>query len=447
MRVALFVHRFLPTSTGGTELYAFHLARGLLTAGHSVEVYTWAPSKVAKVECKEDVFQEIPVCRLSFSLETANPLRDEYDHPLVAEYLRQRWAAQPPDVVHILHFGYLSTSPALVAKELEIPLFVTLTDMWVLCPNGLLLRADGQLCEGPSDVGECVRCYAAMGPRGARYAWLVSLLPKWGWRGLARLSRVSFGEGIRYLRWMNALVQRSQIVRSRLGYARTIFCPARFLCDLLQKNGYPQQNLVWAPHGISHPERLRRQSPVGEGPELRFGYIGPLEYYKGAHLLLEAFLLLSPVAKASLTFWGRPPQGDFDQRLLERISSETRTVFRGPFNPRDIRAVLEKVDVLVVPSLCYENTPTVIYEALASGTPVIASDQGGMRELIMEYKGGWLFPRGDIQALAELMESLIREPRRVSQAAEQIRPVPSLEEHLRLVEALYRQNVGSVEVS
>jgi len=104
--------------------------------------------------------------------------------------------------------------------------------------------------------------------------------------------------------------------------------------------------------------------------------------------------------------------------------------------------VLDGLDVLIVPSLCYENTPTVIYEALAHGIPVIVSDQGGMKELVETYRGGWLFPRGDVRALAELIERLARDREEVRRAAAAIAPIPSLEAHVAEVLRIYSQALG-----
>jgi glycosyltransferase involved in cell wall biosynthesis len=61
---------------------------------------------------------------------------------------------------------------------------------------------------------------------------------------------------------------------------------------------------------------------------------------------------------------------------------------------------------VVVPSLWYENQPFSILEAFAAGKPVIASDLGGMAELVTNGDRGLLVPPGDVQALAEAMRSM-----------------------------------------
>ncbi len=66
---------------------------------------------------------------------------------------------------------------------------------------------------------------------------------------------------------------------------------------------------------------------------------------------------------------------------------------------------LAETDVLVVPSLWYENSPVVIQEAFAAGVPVIASDVGALPEKV--GSAGWLFPVGDANRLQELLKDII----------------------------------------
>ena len=62
--------------------------------------------------------------------------------------------------------------------------------------------------------------------------------------------------------------------------------------------------------------------------------------------------------------------------------------------------VFSELDVLVVPSVWYENTPLAIYSAQEAGCPVIASNLGGMSEVIKHEKNGLLFEAGDFVGLA-----------------------------------------------
>lgn len=444
MLVHLIVHRFPPQSLGGTERYALALAQNLVSRGHRVVVHSYAPGGSAEVLAKEETWQGITTLWVSFDLDqTSNPVRDEYDSHRVESFFAERWRAERPDLVHILHCGFFSASPLRAAAEQSIPALVTLTDMWALCPNGLLLRADMRLCSGPEDAGQCVRCVAAMGPRGRRYRRLSQALPVQALSALAAAGERPILRDVPLLPLLTALRQRPAVIRDLLLSSGALISPGDFARQVLEQNGYPQGGVCVLPHGVESPERLRRQEEPGQGPKLRFGYIGPLAPHKGAHLPIEALRRLGNTNALSLTYWGALPEGrranPYAQKILHDIEASPSAEHLGAYETQKVAQVLAQLDVLLVPSLCYENTPMVIYEALASGTPVIATDEGGMRELVTEYSGGWLFPRGDAEALASLMGRLATKPSLVTEKSKGILPVPSLEDHVASLMGIYDQ--------
>lgn len=448
MRVHLVVHRFPPEGMGGTELYTLHLARGLAAEGHEVTVLTHAEGEGVEVVVREETYEGIPIRRLAFALDAADDLvREEYDNRRAAAAVRHMWEAERPDLVHVTHFGYLSTSVAEVAEALGIPWLATLTDFWAICPNGRLLRSDGALCTGPRNLGECVRCITRMGPRGAGYAALGRAMPPWGWSFAARAASWPLLRAARQARWLDALCARSAVIRERLLSARAVFCPGAHAREILVANGYPQGLIHHAPHGILDPEALRRNGPPAEEPVLRLGYLGPLDHAKGACLPIEALASLGSDVPVSLTYRGALPPGAsmdaYARTVLHRIASSDRAHHGGPYRQSDLPEVLHALDVLIVPSLWYENTPTVIYEAVAAGVPVLATNLGGMRELVETLRGGWLFPRGDAAALAGLIRGLALDRGRVRRIAEDMAPVPTFAAHLERVRATYAGIAGA----
>ena len=444
MRVLVAVHRFPPDSVGGTELYALRLAQHLADRGDGVTVLTYAQGNTREAVLREEEYRGIPVWRLSFDLnQTSNPILEEYDNPRVAGFLREAFSARRPDLLHIAHLGYLSTSLLATAREFGIPAVVTLTDLWPICVTSRLVRSDGRLCTGPTDLGECVRCCAHMGPRGAPYARLSRFVPTFVWRLMAGACGSSLVRSLPYARWLDALARRNQVIRQRLLGAKAVFCPGEFVRQVLVRNGYPAHRIRHSPHGIEERKRVLREPPVGAAPKLRFGYVGPLARHKGAHLPVEAFASLGLDSQASLTYRG-PVAGarasdSYGALVSERIAETKGANHEGPFPNETVGEIMERLDVLIVPSTWYENTPTVIYEALASGTPVIATGHGGMRELVDAYRGGWLFPRGDVSALASLMKRLIENRDLVRRAASEIRQVPGFAEHFEEVALAYEQ--------
>jgi glycosyltransferase involved in cell wall biosynthesis len=79
------------------------------------------------------------------------------------------------------------------------------------------------------------------------------------------------------------------------------------------------------------------------------------------------------------------------------------------------------VDCTIVPSVWWENAPLVIQEAQAQGRPVIASNIGGMAEMIEHGVNGLTVPPNDARALAAAMRSILEQPNLLRQFAENAR--------------------------
>ncbi len=98
---------------------------------------------------------------------------------------------------------------------------------------------------------------------------------------------------------------------------------------------------------------------------------------------------------------------------------------------------MAEIDILVVPSLWYENAPLVIYEAFASNTPVIATALGGMAEAVTHEVNGLLFDRGNVPELANMLQRVVAEPGLVERLRSGIRPVRTIGDEVCDLEALY----------
>ena len=98
-------------------------------------------------------------------------------------------------------------------------------------------------------------------------------------------------------------------------------------------------------------------------------------------------------------------------------------------------------DVMVVPSVWYENSPIVIQEARAAGVPVVASGHGALAEKIRHGVDGLLFPPGDALALRQALLRLVEEPDLLPRLREGIPPPMDMGEHVDQLEEIYRQVV------
>ncbi len=122
---------------------------------------------------------------------------------------------------------------------------------------------------------------------------------------------------------------------------------------------------------------------------MRFLFLGSLIPTKGPHLLLEAFASL-PAGAATLHIAGPAPKLDLDPSYAERLASRARELpgvtLEPAFAPGEVQRRLDSADVLVLPSLWEENSPLVLREATAAGLRVVASQRGGIAELVPDAR-------------------------------------------------------------
>ena len=111
--------------------------------------------------------------------------------------------------------------------------------------------------------------------------------------------------------------------------------------------------------------------------------------------------------------------------------------FHGPYPPAEVDRILSGFDVLVVPSIWYENMPITIQEAFRNGLPVVATELGGMAEAVTHDVDGLTFPRGDAAALAERLQSLAEQPALYDRLAAGRTVPPTLEAVVDTLEGLY----------
>lgn len=142
-------------------------------------------------------------------------------------------------------------------------------------------------------------------------------------------------------------------------------------------------------------------------------YVGQIEKHKGVLFLVETIKEMLTDVNFELEIIG---SGEKNNVLAEMIKNESKIKHLGRVDKSEVAIKMQANDLLIIPSLCYENSPTVFFEALCQGLPVLASDLGGSRELAIKY-GGELFASGNKKDLAEKIKSIIKNP----QALEEIR--------------------------
>jgi phosphatidyl-myo-inositol alpha-mannosyltransferase len=167
------------------------------------------------------------------------------------------------------------------------------------------------------------------------------------------------------------------------------------------------------PNGV-HVDAARAAAAAAQpaGDKLRIAFVGQAVERKGLPLLLRAFEALREHIPTELTVIG-PTLAELSPLMLDARG----VIALGKVDESDKQRVLEQADVLCAPSLGGESFGMVLTEAFAAGTPVIASDIAGYRDVVRNGVDGILVPAGNAQAIAEALRDLHDEPGRRAQMA------------------------------
>jgi glycosyltransferase involved in cell wall biosynthesis len=142
---------------------------------------------------------------------------------------------------------------------------------------------------------------------------------------------------------------------------------------------------------------------------ITFGFAARMEKVKGTKVLLEAFAIAHDTCdEVALNVAGDGSQRQKIATHAKALNIASRYRYHGVYtHPEDCRSFMESIDVFVMPSFS-EGTPNSIVEAMACGKPVIASDVGGIPDMIGD-DAGILVPAGDSRALADAMVRLAQD--------------------------------------
>ncbi|MFO1010657.1 MAG: glycosyltransferase [Planctomycetota bacterium] len=457
------VHGFPPDTWAGTEVYTYNLAQELQRRGHRVTILTRAPAtklRAATADATEErlvsgslradgtpedfslselTFQGLRVLRLTHRLEHRT-IRESYEQPRAEAVFRALLARERFDLVHFQHLIHLSAGLVRVAKEAGLATLLTCHDYWALCARVQLIRPDGVRCEENMGSG-CFLCvkekHLERIPRAKKLdalaAPLLGALTQGVRKGRALPERMRRRwDGYADLRARHAFVTEAyQSADLRVS-------PSRFLRrKLIDAGGFDPHGIVFSDNGMrtDHVKALaKRPDPEGR---VRFGFVGSLVWYKGGEVLLEAMQRLAG-ARCVLNVYGafEPERDPHHARLASLAGPNVR--FHGRFDNAKLSEVYSEIDVLVVPSTWFENSPITIHEAYLTKTPVVASDIGGMKEFVRDGVDGLWFKTGDADDLAAKLRRFVDEPGLLAALARDWMQVKTIHEDALATEFRYR---------
>jgi glycosyltransferase involved in cell wall biosynthesis len=184
---------------------------------------------------------------------------------------------------------------------------------------------------------------------------------------------------------------------------------SEYMKNLLSRH-VPIDRIHVLPLGVNVQDyRQRRRS--AHGADLKILFLGRMVSVKGIDVLVTAISMLNKNNLRTTThIVGDGPLLPKIRALIEQLDLADRVKLCGIVTEETKRNLLASFDVLVVPSI-YEPIPTVILEAFAAGVPVIASDVGGIPELVRHGFNGFLTKAGDAKDLANAISILAKDAR------------------------------------
>jgi glycosyltransferase involved in cell wall biosynthesis len=288
-------------------------------------------------------------------------------NPAAARALREAVRRLRPDVAHV-HNTWYALSPSVVAElhDAGVPVVMTLHNYRLLCANGMLFR-DGRPCE------DCVGSHPWHGVRHGCYRASMAL-------------SVPAAATIALHRQLGTWQRRVGVF-----VAMTQFARERFVAG-----GLPAERIIVKPHFVA--DLGLRSTPPSASKQLL--YVGRLSAEKGVGVLVEAFSRLTDRNGLQLVIVGDGPE----RAALERRAGPG-VRFVGRLSREETLRRMHGARALAFPSIWYEGQPMAVLEAMAAGLPVVASDIGGVAE-ILERGAGWLCPSGDAAAWATTLRRL-----------------------------------------
>ena len=182
----------------------------------------------------------------------------------------------------------------------------------------------------------------------------------------------------------------AQICKHLFKSVNTVISPSKWLLKMHASRGFFKNS----------KKEIAKQTKFNQIIKTKkynnFLYVGQIEEHKGILFLVNVFEKLN----YKLTIVG---DGSKLETIKKQAKNNKNIKIIGKKNKKEVQKIMKKADCLIVPSICYENAPTVIYEAISANLPIIASRIGGIPELISDK---FLFEPGNEEKLISIISNI-----------------------------------------
>jgi glycosyltransferase involved in cell wall biosynthesis len=411
MKIVHLLGWYFPDSVGGTEVYVEGLCRRLQDAGHDVLIAAPDPQCAAP---KRYDYHGVSVFRYPIS---GHPTRDEAYHRVAmrgTEHLVRWLADERPDILHVHSVKTGVGLPELrAARRLGIRVIATchLPSLGYLCRTGELMEGGTHPCDGvvwPSKCAACSLTHVGLPPLASR---LAGTIPP----SLGTVLRRLPGKAGTVLGMSALVVEYRKMQTELLEIVERFVVLNETAHRMLLADGTPASKLALNRLGLSQTGVTRKPGPDLQPTRrpVHFGFAGRLHPAKGLTQIARAVIAIPRDIDFRVDI--RAPILDEGGRSIVAelkgiVAGDPRIRFEAAVSSAEIPAVLTKLDALLSPSLSFENGPTIALEAMAVGTPIIATRVGNLAELIEDGVNGRLVDVGDVGQLSAALREAATSP-------------------------------------
>lgn len=436
MRVVHVPYTYAPDPAGGTEVFVASLVKALREYG--VDGIVAAPG--ARDESYD--LEGIRVRRFGTSDALAlDALYGEGDARAARGFAAILDAERP----QLVHFHAMTSASSMLAmhaaRERRLPAVFTYHTPTVTCQRGTLLRHGRTVCDGLMEVRRCTSCTLHGHGLSRALSALLAGVPKSVGRKLGK--RGLGGGAWTALRMSSLLDARHAAVRAFLHGMDRIVAPSAWVRQLLVLNGIAAERILVCGQGVSS---AASGSTTGRGPQaaaLKVAFFGRLDPVKGAHILLAALRKL-PAADIRLDLYAVPSPAEtaYGGMLRAQAAGDSRVTLAAPVESSAVVALMKRYDLVAVPSQGLETGPLVVLEAFAAGTPVIASDLGGIAERVRDGGDGLLVPYADVGAWAAALERTAHDRSLLARLKAGVTAPPTMQQTGAAMRSVYLELAG-----
>ena len=362
---------------GGSEKYYFELAQLLKSKGHTVGFFSMKHEENITTGDAEYFVEEIDL-NTGSKLKALDVIYSQENKRLMAKALEEF----KPDIVHINNFQrQLSASIIDAIKEKNIPIVMTAHDLNPICPASIMLY-NGEVCD------DCIT------------------------KGYAQCIKKKCVKGSTLKSTLGVMEKKYYDIHKVFRKIDCIISPSEFNKNQLV-NGKLKYNEIVALHNFVN-ESERNDYVLGD---YAF-YLGRLSKEKGILNLIEA---IGDIPDAKLLIAGDGPERERIEAYISEHKLDGRITLLGYQNQDSIHKYITNSRFVVIPSICNENCPYSVLEAMEIGKPRVASRIGGIPELIADGENGYLYKADDINELKEKLTLLLDNDDKVNRFAQKSR--------------------------